>query len=376
MPAIEVREANTPRERLQFIKMPWRLYRGDLHWVPPLIADQKQFLDPKRGVFFKHGEAKLFVAWRDGVPVGRISAQVNPLHEERFHDGKGFFGFFECENDPEAARALFDAAEAWLRARGKRLSEGPLSFGIYDEVGTLVDGFETDPYVMCVHNPRYYGPLIEGAGYAKSVDWLGWWGRVKEGYESLDPKLHRLKERAMSRSGITFRNVDLSKLKREVDVVVDVFNRAWDANWGHVPFTQAELERLVDALKIMVVPEASLIVEKEGRPIGMALTLYDGNVAVKKLNGRLFPFGFVKLLTQIKKTDRMRQFAMGVLKEYRGRGIEIALYMSVAEAAYRMGAREMEMSLIVENNDPMNGTLAYLPVKPYKTWRIYGKRLG
>ena len=170
--------------------------------------------------------------------------------------------------------------------------------------------------------------------------------------------------------------MDLSKLKREAEIVLEIFNTAWDANWGHVPFTRAEFDRLVEALKIMVVPEASLIVEKEGKPVGMSLTLYDANVAVKKLNGRLFPFGFVKLLTGIKKTDRARQLAMGVLKEYRGRGIEIALYMSVAEAAYKLGFREMEMSLIVENNDPMNGTLAYLPVKPYKTWRIFGKKIG
>ncbi len=375
MSAVEIREVRTARERLQFIKMPWRLYDGDPHWVPPLIADQKQFLDPKRGVFYKHGEARLFMAWRDGVPVGRISGHVNPLHEKRFHDGKGFFGFFECENDPDVARALFAAAEGYLREKGKRHSEGPLSFGIYDEVGTLVDGFDTDPYVMCVHNPPYYKDLIEAAGYTKSVDWLAWWGLVKEGYEGLDPKLHALKKRVMSRSGITFRNVDLSKLRREAEIVLEIFNTAWDANWGHVPFTRAEFERLVEALKIMVIPEASLIVEKEGKPIGMSLTLYDANVAVKRLNGRLFPLGFIKLLTGIKRTDRARQLAMGVLREYRGRGIEIALYMSVAEAIYRMGFRECEMSLIVENNDPMNDTLKYLPVRPYKTWRIFGKKL-
>jgi len=375
MNGIEVREVTTARERLEFIRMPWRLYRDDPHWVPPIIADQKQFLDPKRGVFFRHGEARLFMAWRDGVPAGRISAHVNLLHEERFHDGKGFFGFFECENDPEVARALLGRAEEHLRANGKKVSEGPLSFGIYDEVGVLVDGFDTDPYVMCVHNPPYYGALIEAAGYGKAVDWLAWWGLVK-GYEEGGPKLHRLKERAMSRSGVTFRNVNMKKIASEAEIVLGIFNAAWDENWGHVPIARHEFERLVEALKIMVSPETSLIVEKEGKPIGMALTLYDGNVAVKKLNGRLFPFGFIKLLTQVKKTDRLRQFAMGVLKEYRGRGIEIALYMSVAEAAYRMGMREMEMSLVVENNDPMNSILSYLPVRPYKTWRIYGKGLG
>jgi GNAT superfamily N-acetyltransferase len=375
MTGIEITQVTTPRERLEFIRMPWRLYKDDPHWVPPLIADQKEFLDPHRGVFFKFGQAALFMARRGGVPVGRISAHVNPLHEEKFHDGKGFFGFFETENDPEVAAALFGAAEGWLRSKGKRQSEGPLSFGIYDEVGILVDGFDTDPYVMCVHNPRYYGPLIEGAGYAKNVDWRGWWGEVKS-YETLDPRLHRLKDRALSRSGITFRRVELKKLRSEAELVLGIFNVAWDANWGHVPLSRHEFERLVEALKIMVSPETSFIVEKDGKAIGMALTLYDGNVAVKKLNGHLFPFGFVSLLTQVKKTDRLRQMAMGVLKEYRGRGVEIAMYMSVAEAAYRMGAREMEMSLIVENNDPMNGTLAYLPVKPYKTWRIYGKGIA
>jgi GNAT superfamily N-acetyltransferase len=374
MSNVEIREVRTPSERLKFIRMPWLLYGQDPHWVPPIIADMKKFLDPRRGVFYEHGEARLYMAWRDGKPVGRISAHVNHLHDERFADGKGFFGFFECENDQETAGVLLDTAESELRRRGKTSCEGALSFGIYDEVGILVEGFDTDPFVLNVHNPPYYRDLLERAGYQKSVDWYAYHGFVKS-YEELDPKLHRLKERVLQRSGITFRTVDMRRLEREARIVLEIFHAAWDENWGHVPFTQSEFARLVEALKLIVAPELSLIAEKDGRPVGMALTLYDANQAVKQINGRLFPLGFLKLLRNVRKTDRFRQFAMGVLEEFRGRGIEIAMFMTVAGEAYKRGFREGEMSLIVETNTAMRQTLTHLPVRPYKTYRIFKKEL-
>jgi GNAT superfamily N-acetyltransferase len=375
MGEVEIREVGTAAERLRFIKMPWKLYEGDSHWIPPIISDMKKFLDPKRGVFYEHGEARLFMAFRGGSPVGRISAHVNHLHDQRFADGKGFFGFFECENNQETADALLAAAEEELRRRGKTTCEGALSFGIYDEVGILVEGFDTDPFVLNVHNPPYYRELLERAGYEKSVDWYAFHGYVKS-YEDLDPKLHRLKERVLERSGVSFRTVDLKQLDREARIVLDIFHSAWDDNWGHVPFTKSEFERLVEALRMIVAPGLSLVAEKEGRPVGMALTLYDANEAVKRINGRLFPIGFLKLLLGIKKSRRFRQFAMGVLEEFRGRGLEIAMFMTVAEEAYKMGFREGEMSLIVETNVPMMKTLTHLPVRPYKTYRIFRKEIG
>ena len=372
--AITISRAGTPRERARFIKMPWQIYRDDPHWVPPIIADQRQFLDPRRGMFFDHGEAAIFTAARDGVLVGRISAHVNHTHEERFRDGKGFFGFFECVDDQIVADALFRTAEGWLRDRGKRSCEGPLSFAIYDEVGILVDGFDSDPYVLNVHNPPYYPRLVEGAGYRKSVDWYAYRGSFDD-YPNLDERLQRLCDRALERSGVTFRALDMRRLDREAEIVKEIFHAAWDENWGHVPFSDREFLRLKDALKMIVAPELSLFAEKDGRPVGIALTLYDANQAARRINGRLYPFVFLTFLRNVRRTDRIRQFAMGVLSEFRGRGIEIALYMTIARRGFQMGLREVEMSLIVENNDAMNDTMKHLPAEIYKTYRIYGKDL-
>lgn len=374
MSSLEIRPVRTKRERRAFIKMPWRIYREDPHWVPPLISDQKAFLDPKRGVFFDHGEAELFTAYRDDIPVGRISAHINHLHEDIYHDRKGFFGFFECENDRESAGALFASAEEYLRSKGRKICDGSLSFGIYDEVGILVDGFDTDPYLLNVHNPPYYKELIENAGYKKSVDWYAYRGYLKS-YNNLDQKLFRIKDKAMKRAGLTLRPLDQKNPDKEAHIIKDLFNSAWDKNWGHVPFTDSEIKRFTNELVRIVVPELSLFAEKDGKVVGFTLSTYDANVAVKKINGRLFPFGFLILLKNLKRTDRFRLIMMGVLEEYRSRGIEHALYMTIAKNGLDMGFKELEMSLVVETNTAMVRIMEKFPVEVYKTYRIFQKKL-
>ncbi|MCD6122914.1 MAG: hypothetical protein J7K04_13840 [Spirochaetales bacterium] len=373
MPNVEIKTVNTNRERLRFIKMPWLIYKNDPHWVPPIIADQKSFINPKKGVFFEHGKAKLFLAIRDGKPVGRISAHINTLHDEIYNDGKGFFGFFECENNQETADMLFRAAEHYLKSQNRKFVEGPMSFGIYDEIGLLVDGFDTDPYVLNVHNPEYYQKLVENAGYKKSVDWYAYRGATNQ---KVDEKMYRLKDRVMKQPGLTIRKIyPHENFKRDAAIVKHIFSTAWNKNWGHVPLTDSEFNRIAEELTRLVVPDLSFIAEINGQAIGFALSIYDANVAVKKINGRLFPVGFIKLLTNLKKTDRFRHILMGVLEEYRNRGIEIAFYVNIAEQAYKLGFSEIEMSLIVENNEPMRNSLKHLPVEIYKTYRIYTKDL-
>lgn len=374
MSGLEIKPVTTARERSAFIKMPWLLYEDDPHWVPPLIADQKEFLDPGKGVFFQHGEARLWIAYRGSRPVGRISAQVNHRHDELYDDAKGFFGFFECADDQQAATALFETAETYLREKKRKLVEGPFNFSIYDEIGVLIDGFDTDPYVLNLHNPPYYQKLIEAAGYDKSVDWYAF--RATRGMDSaVPPKLLKLRDRIVKRRGITIRNMDPKHFDDEAAMVKKVFDQAWDRNWGHVPMTDAEFARVSDAIKRLIIPELSFFAMVKGEVAGFALSLYDANVIAKQINGRLFPFGFIKFLSQMKKIDRFRLILLGVLEEHRNRGYEIVFITNVIEQAHKMHFNEAEMSLIVENNDPMLRSLEHLPVERYKTYRIFQKEL-
>jgi GNAT superfamily N-acetyltransferase len=369
---VTIAPVETRRQRMEFIKMPWDLYRDDPHWVPPLIADQREYLDPKRGVFFDHGEARLFLARKDDKALGRITAHVNYLYDEQYGAETGFFGFFESTNDPQVAEALFAAAQNYLGSRGKRRILGPMNFGVYDEIGILVQGFDTPPVVMNLHSPPYYGPLLEKLGFKKTIDWYAYHGYIKD-HQQVNPKLFALNDRLIQRSGIRLRKIDLRHVQREAAIIDEIFKPAWSQNWGHVPWTERELARLVDAVKRIALPELSFIAEIQDRPVGIALSIADANVAIKKINGRLFPFGFLTMLWGLKKTDRFRHILLGVLEEYRNRGIEIAFYTKIVENARKHGYREVEMSNIVETNYSMRNSLKHFPVKVYKTYRIYEK---
>ena len=374
MVGVEILPVRSKRERFLFITMPWKLYLNEPHWVPPTIFEQKKFIDPKRGVFFDHGEGILFLARKHNKIVGRISAHINYIHDQIYHDDKGFFGFFECENNQQTANALFQAAIDYLKQKGKKYIEGPFSFGIYDEIGVLVDGFNTDPYILNIHNPLYYRDLLERAGFEKSVDWYAY--RCTSDIQ-LDEKLFLARDRVLKRPGFHLRNINLRELKKEVEIIIEIFHSAWKNNWGHVPFTDRELERLLHGLARFAIPELSFIIELNATPVAFALCLYDANVLLKQLNGRLFPFGFIRLLVpNRRKINRFRLILMGVMEKYRNRGLEIPFYTCIAEKAPKIGFREMEISLVVENNIPLLSTLQHLPVELYKTYRIYKKHLA
>jgi GNAT superfamily N-acetyltransferase len=363
-------------DRATFVKMAWRFYRKDPLWVPPLISDQIDFIDPAKGVFYGHGEAELFLAYRGDVPVGRISAHINRRYDDLYGGAKGFIGFYESDNDLETSQALFTSATGWLRGKGKRYAEGPMSFGVYDESGILIDGLDSPPYLLTGYNPGYYGELFQKCGWEKSIDWYAFRGRAGFTDAKLDPRYRRLTEKVLKRDGIAIRSMDIKgNLDREAEIVKNIFALAWNENWGHVPLSDLEFERLKESIVRMVVPELCLVAEIGGKPIAFTLSAYDANVAVRKTNGRLFPFGFIRLLTGIKKTDRFRLILMGVLDGYRKQGIEIALYTTIIEQGIRLGFREVEMSMIVEDNTRMLNSIGHLPVERYKTWRIYKKDL-
>jgi len=360
-----------------FIKLPFRLYRDDPNWVPPLLYLERQRFEPKTNPFLQHADAQLFLARRNGQVVGRISAQVDHEHN-RFHQERtGFFGFFESVDDGEVAQLLLETAEGWLRERGMEAARGPLSFSINQEVGLLVDGFDTQPMIMMAHSRPYYGRLIEGAGFSKVMDLYAW----KYNLESVPPKAHRAVETLRQRPEITIRSGDIHRFDEEIATILDCFNSAWSENWGFVPVTPAEARHLAKELRFIVDPNLAVIVEVDGKTAGVVLVTPDLNEAIRDLNGRLFPFGWAKLLWRIKvsKIKSGRLMILGVKKEYRTRKYLAMAYLLCDEIYHRArdgGYRRAEFSWTLEVNTGVNTIIRNIGIRLYKTYRLYEKPLS
>ncbi len=375
--SVTVTPVSGRRELDAFIKLPFRLYRDDPNWVPPLLYLERQRFEPKTNPFLQHADAQLFLARRNGQVVGRISAQVDHEHN-RFHQERtGFFGFFESEDDPETARALFGAAEGWLKERGMEVARGPLSFSINQEVGLLIDGFDTPPMIMTPHSRPYYGRLIEGAGFSKVMDLYAW----KYNLEAVPPKAHRAVEALRQRPEITIRRGDIHRFDEEIATILDSFNSAWSENWGFVPVTPAEAHHLAKELRTIADPNLVVIVEVDGKTAGVVLVAPDLNEAIRDLNGRLFPFGWAKLLWRIKvsKIKSGRLMILGVKKEYRTRKYLAMAYLLCDEIYHRArdgGYRRAEFSWTLEDNTAVNTIIRNIGIRLYKTYRVYEKPLA
>ena len=372
---VEIKEAVSKKDIRQFIKLPWKVYRNDQNWVPPLIFDMKNTLDRKKNPFFEFGEAAYFLAFRDGKCVGRISAQTNSLHNE-FHGTKdGFFGFYECLEDNEASKSLLAAAEDWVRKRGMNKIIGPENFTIYDEICFQVDGWDEDPptpVVLEIYNPKYYIEQMEKTGYKKEIDWYAF--KVDRNYKIKDA-YHRISERIKKNENLVFRPINIKKLKEETDKVKNIVHGAWAENWGHFPYTEKQFDRVAKGLKLIMDPRTSFMVEKNGQAVAVALTFPDVNPSVKKMNGRLLPFGWWHLLRAKKKAVGLRTFLFGVLKEYRNRGIDLVLVMDTIKNAVDAGYLWSECSLVVETNKKMIDPIVKWGGRPYKTYRLFSKDL-
>lgn len=345
-------------------------------WVAPLRMDVRTILDRDKNPFFQHAEAEYLLAERDGAVVGRIAAIRNDAHGAFHPDEKhvGFFGFFECVNDQAVADALFGAAADWLRARGLTVMRGPTSFSTNDECGLLVDGFDTPPVIMNPHNPRYYADLVDRAGFAKAMDLLCYEGK-DEGQGMPQEVADRARAMA-ARAGITVRTIDMKRYWQEVELVKQVYNKAWEINWGFIPMTEAEMNHLAKQLKPVVVPELVLFAEKAGEIIGMAISIPDFNVALKhNPSGRLFPFGLLKILWHKRRIDRIRTLTLGVLKEHRRSGADGLMYEHTWREGRKLGYWWGEASWLLETNWAIRRPMEKLGFKPYKTLRIYDKAL-
>ncbi len=369
--SIEIRPVETSKELKTFVKLPWKIYKNNPYWAPPLIADQMKILNKEKGTFFQFGEAELFLAYDGKEPVGRITAHVDHHYEKYRDDRTGRFGFFECVNDQSVADALFERAIDWVKEKGKKRIEGPYSFTLYDTSGLLYKGFDSMPVVLLPYNPEYYNDLLTNAGFEKAIDWFAF--MVRNTVE-LKPSFMKIRERIM-RQGVRIEKIDMKNLDKAVELIGPIFNEAWMENWGHVPFTDGQLEDLKEELKYVVVPDLTYLAFINDKCVGFSLTAKDANPALKKANGRLFPFGLVKMLLEMKKIKRLRTIAMGVLKEYRHRGLDTLFYLNTIEEGIKLGYTESECSIIVETNQRMIGALEHLQAERYKTYRFYQKEL-
>jgi len=348
-------------------------------WVPPLRRDVALLLDRGRNPFFEHAEAEYFLAERGGRAVGRIAAVANRLHNETHLDRVGFFGFFESEPDQGVADALFEAAAEWLRARGFDTMRGPASFSVNDECGLLVDGFETPPTLMMPHNPPYYVKLVEEAGFTVAKDLLAYQGgdRTFTRYEPVPPRLERAVEIMRERMGITLRPLDMKDFANEVERIKVIYNAAWEKNWGFVPMTDREIEHLAEQFRQVAVPDIIPFAEKDGKVVGFGLALPDLNVVLRtNRNGRLLPV-LPRLIWALKreKIRRARIPLLGVIPEYRGRGLDAVLYHWIWTKAAEHGMYWGEAGWILEDNPAMKAGLEKMNFTVYKTYRLYDRAL-
>lgn len=376
---LEIVPVETARDLRRFIDVPWHVYDPRQHpqWVPPLRLAVRDTLDDRKHPFYLRGARALFLALRDGKLVGRIAAIENEAHNAHYGDRVGFFGFFEARDDPEAARALFDAAGAWLRARGLDTMRGPMNPSTNYECGLLVEGFEHHPPFMTTWNPPYYHCLLERAGFEGVKDLLGWWFPAAELAYRLPEAYARHAERAREKTNVVFRDIDPKQFEREVAFCWEVYNAAWEPNWGFVPMSRAEFDHLGRDLKQVVDPRFAFAAEVNGEPAGIAIAIPDYNEIFKRIpDGRLLPTGIFKLLAGARKLHTARIMVLGVKRQHRTRSI-FALFLDEFMRRGRVyGFTGGEASWVLEDNVLMNRPLEAIGARPYRRWRVYERPLG
>ena len=373
---IDIRPVSGRRMLKQFVKVPWAIYADDPAWVPPLLLERLLALSPKEPVF-EHLDWQAWTAWQDGRPVGRISAQLDALHLERHDDGQGFFGLIEGTDNPDVFRALTGTAEAWLRQRGMTSLVGPMNLNVNQELGLLFDGYETPPFFLMGHARPYYHGHLEAMGYGPCQELLAY--RMHPRYE--EPRAIRLLRKRLG-DRLVMRSLNRADKAAELEVLRRIFNDGWSDNWGFVPFTEAEFKAIGNMLLFAVPEDFILIAELDGEPAGFMVVLPNVNEAIRDLNGRLFPFGWAKLLWRLKVRfpTTVRVPLMGVRKDLHdtlfGPGIAMTLIHSMDAPAQRRGVVAGELSWILADNTGMRSILERLGGTVTKRYLLYEKSLG
>lgn len=368
MGSVEVIPISLPRDTLRFIQPWFAIYANDPHWVPPLLLERKRFFDPRRNPYFKVADVQCFVARREGRDVGTIATVVDHAYQ-RHERGTGFFGFFEFVDDLEVAAALLGAAREWQADRGMKKLVGPFNFNTNHDFALLVDGFDSDPTIANPHNSAYYPKRYEELGLRPVKDWYAY--RVEVGLPGI-AKMQRVAERMLARHPeMRIRSLDMSDFDAEVARLRTIYMDAWQHNWGHVEVGEEEFEFIAEGFRQVIDPELCFLAEVDGKPIAISVTLPDLNPVVKKMKGRLWPFGWYYFLTRAKRVTRARVFMLGVATEYQSLPLGAVLYARTAEVAERKGYVEGEASLILEDNHRMRGALEKIGATIAKTYRNY-----
>ncbi|MDZ7781258.1 MAG: N-acetyltransferase [Gemmatimonadota bacterium] len=369
---IEIERVEGWRGISRFIEVAWTVQAGrDTPWVPPLRAAVRDLLNRKKNPFYDNADRALFIAHRDGAPVGRIAAIENRRHNAHHGDRVGFFGFFECGEDQDAADALLRAAEEWLSERGCDRVRGPMNPSMNHECGLLVDGFEHRPVIMTPWNPPYYMTLLDSAGYDAVRDLLGYWVPARDRL-AVPERVARLAERARRKSGVTFRELDVTKLKQEARNVLELYVEAWDGNWGFVPPTWEEFWHTARDLEAVLADGFSFVAEANGETVGFMMIAHDVNEVLREMpSGRLWPWNIVRLSRGIPRVLRGRVVLLGLRSEFRNLGLFPLFAHEAARRALDLGAEGAEASWVLADNHSLVDPLDAMGLEPYRRWRIY-----
>ncbi|MDR1492684.1 MAG: hypothetical protein LBT05_08175 [Planctomycetaceae bacterium] len=370
MNKLQIIQVESSRDKKRFLEFPWILYKNNPYWIPPIQSEQKSLVNYAFCPFYKKNECQTFIAVKNNEVVGRIAAIVNRSHIERYNENIGFFGFFESIDNPEVSHLLFDAAFGWLQQKGMKIVRGPVNPSLNHTLGLLIDGFDSTPYFMMTYNPPYYERLVEEYGFRKSQDLYSYWGNINM-LPKIREKLLPISKIVAERTGATVRSLDKRHFMRDVELFLNIYNRSLTNTWGFVPMSDAELKQMASGLRYLIVPELAVAVEVKGKMVGAAFVLPDYNPRIKEIDGRLFPFGFLKLLRHKERIKRIRVLSTNVLPEYQLQGLPLLLMDALVPKVLDWGIEEAEFSWVLESNRFSRGSLEKGGAIRNKTYRIY-----
>ncbi|MFZ5907250.1 MAG: GNAT family N-acetyltransferase [Nitrospirota bacterium] len=366
----EVVEVATEKDLDDFIRFPYSLYAHDPYYIPPLLPElRKQF--SRKNPFFLHAKVRFFLARINGRQAGRIVSIVNHRHIEFHKERTGFFGFFESLNEQSVADALLNRVSEILKQEGIETLRGPMNFSTNEECGMLIEGFNLHPALMTPYNPPYYHHLMETHGMTKAKDLFAY---ICDIPQQLPEKVLRVAAIA-EKSGITVRPVEKKRFADEMRIFQEVYNSAWEKNWGFIPLTDEELRYLADSLKPIVIPEMTLVAEKNNEPVGFLGILPDYNFVLKKMRGKVNPLTILKALYYAKRIKLMRLLLLGIKPHYRNRGVDALLFREGFRGSLKNGFRRVEFSWILEDNIPTQRLVEMIGGELYKKYRIYERKL-